>query len=547
MTVFERNNGPELSISDEPWIPVVRAGSSDPELVSLRHFLLDAGQLSSLAEANPITRAALWRFLISMAYLVIDFQSQQQGVDDKRGRRKLVKAASESTTGFDPGSVEAVLDRWGESLFVFHPDKPFFQDPGLATDSSQKKPLGPLAITPFLPGDSSSRWGVNVEDAKVVNRPELVRRLITCWFYTPAGNSSRRRDPKSGTESKRVLSAAAANFPSLTNIFRVGGTVAESLCGNMVDEYFPMGRADGVPAFLDIGNLTIRTEEPHPLYSCTLSASTALVVGSSPGDEHFGTNFLRGSTIFDGRYDDPAARLGNLGLADDPHVIYLDNPKHKANHPRLNLSGSFASLPSFTLKLNELALNEASATRWGVARASRTVLGDKLGPPDLELVQIEQGGTGSGRTIVGAQLMRTSASRLGPALSSDDPVLARTRSTEVIDVLDPLLGDRQSARTYFRYALRRTIDEKGSGGIQELLRTASQDLLSQVGLSVAEVVQQISDNGVDSIDLLDQKRRWRRIVMELFEDYAGPFRLSQTGASRYWNAHGYLSAKLNEV
>jgi len=538
---FARNAGPEFNLTEDPWIPLTRLGEARPELVGLREALSDAPQFSALAEGNPITNAALLRFLTAMAYLVVDEASEH----DPRVARRQLRAARNAGSGFHRDAVEMVLEQWSDRLWLFHPQHPFCQDPRLAEDTSMPAPLGPLAVTPYLPGDSSAAWGVNLTDARSVGLDEAARLLLANWFYTPAGNSARRTCPDSGIQSKRVASASGANFPSLTNIFRAGANLFETLAGNLVSRHLPAGDPDAVPAFLRVSELTLLLEQIPPLYGATLSAATALIIGSNSGDTRLAANFLRGSTLFDGSYDNVAKRFTDLGLSHDPHVLYVENPQNKPNHPRQNVSGSLTSLPRFSLDVANKIV-EDGLPKPGVFGRRNTLL-PRDGPNDLLFVQIVQGGTASNRTIAGVETIRIAAGDVSPYSAIDDDSAMAEANRQVALVLEPLLAPTQSALSALRQGVRQAIDPEARSIPAALLDALRDDFYAAIGMSVNDAIRGVT-NGTATPERAEARRaQWIGEVLSVFERHAGVYRYSQSSASRYWRARSALTTKLRKV
>ncbi len=533
----ERNVGPEFNLIEEPWIPLNRIGQNEPELVGLREALLRAPQFSGLAEGNPVTKASLLRFLTAMTYLVVDEWAEQ------RDGRRLVRSALADGSGFSAEAVESVLAAWQDRLWLFHPDYPFCQDPRMADDTSMRAPLGPLAITPYLPGDSSSRWGINLADAESVSCDEAARLLLANWFYTPAGNSARRVKTAEET-SKRVASAAGANFPSLTNIFRAGVTLFETLVSNLLRSHEVKGDERAVPAFLRVTELTVEYETLPPLYAATLSAATGLIVASEPGAATLGDNFLRGSTLFDGSYQDVAKRFTELPLSSDPHVLYLNNPQNKDNHPRQNVSGSMVALPRFCLDVAK-QITSGELQKPGVL-ARRNLLAGQEAADELTFIQVSQGGTASSRTIEGAEELRVPGAQVSPLSALEDEPAQRL-SDEVQQQLEPLLAPSKSAMSYLRYAVRHAIDPNAKSIPDGILSSVRDDFYASVGLSVSRAVEELTTGQTSPERREAMRQEWSRQVLEVFDRHAGTYRYSQSSAPRFWRARDSLSFNLRKV
>ncbi len=533
----ERNHGPEFNLLHEQWIPLNRRGRNEPELVGLRDALVDAPEFVGLAEGNPITKASLLRFLTAMSYLVLDeWANHGDG-------RSVLDEASRTGKGFPAEAVDRVMTRWEDRLWLFHPDYPFCQDPRMAEDTSMKAPLGPLAITPYLPGDSSSRWGINLADAESVRLDEAARLLLANWFYTPAGNSARR--VKSAEEtSKRVASAAGANFPSLTNIFRTGPTLFDTLTSNLLRSHEIRGDDRAIPAFLRVTELTVRYEEFPPLYAATLSAATSLIVDSAPGAPALRQNFLRGSTLFDGTYKDVAKRFTELPLSADPHVLYLNNPQNKDNHPRQNVSGSMIALPRFCLDVAK-QVTSGELQKPGVL-ARRSLTARRSAADELLFIQISHGGTASSRTIEGAEELRIPGSQVSPLSSLDDEP-ARSRSEDVQQQLEPLLAPSKSALSSLRLAVRQAIDPDSRSLPDGILSAVRDDFYATVGLSVSRAVEEMTNGEATDERRSEMRRQWSSQVLEVFDRHAGSYRYSQSSAPRFWRARDYLSSNLRKV
>lgn len=535
---FSRNLGPEFSLVNEPWIPVTRFGSNEPELVSLRTAFVEAPRFTGLAEGNPMTKAALLRFLTSMAYLVLD--AWADGAD---GSVHLRKALESDDDGFDGNAIDDVMSSWADRLWLFHPEYPFCQDPRMAGDTSMKQPLGPAAITPYLPGDSSSRWGVNMSDAGSVKLDQVPGLLLNNWFYTPAGNSATRVSSDRGV-SKRVASASGANFPNLTNIFRSGHSLFHTLGSNLLTSLQPRGDDAATPAFLRVPELTIAYESFHPLYAATLSAATSLIVETAPGQMVLGKNFLRGSTLFDGTYNDVAKRFTALPLASDPHVLYLKNPQNKDNHPRLNVSGSMVSLPRFCLDVAQRQIDQ-EVQHSGVFNL-RNLAGRTSAARELLFVQVKQGGTGSSRTIEGVEDFLIPGGQVSAITELEDDTKADSAALRVQEALEPLLAPSKSALSYLIAAVRAAIDPNSKSIPDGISSAVRNDFYATIGLTVNTLIEDITLGQSTPERRAAQRKEWREQVLEVFDRHAGRYRFSQSSVARYWQARSSLSVNLRK-
>jgi len=103
----------------ERWIPV-RLLDGTFDTVSLAGALTGAGDIAGLADAHPMAEVATLRLLVAITQAAI------KGPASERARRELYEA------GYPHAAVERYLAEHAGAFDLFHPTRPFFQDPDLA-------------------------------------------------------------------------------------------------------------------------------------------------------------------------------------------------------------------------------------------------------------------------------------------------------------------------------------------------------------------------------------------------------------------------------
>ena len=256
---------PRYDLGTEPWIPVhTRDGNA--AVLGLGDVLLRAHELADLAEPNPLTRAALRRYLTAITALLV----HRRGADHEQWSARL-----RVNTGFDPEQVHALLAAQADHLWLYHPATPFLQDRRLITAMLQPKLMPVAELVAHLPGETEAAWFTKRTDpdaAAGLTNAEAARALATRWFYTLNGNSA-DVDTSAGKVSAQAGSAFAEGPAPLTHVFRVSetslfATLLRNLTTELVEGVSPAWADPARPSPADPELIHTTAPTTPPILSC---------------------------------------------------------------------------------------------------------------------------------------------------------------------------------------------------------------------------------------------------------------------------------------
>lgn len=115
---------PSFDLVDRPWLPCLVSGEARPRDLSLREMLARAPDIVELSAPSPLETVALHRLLLAVLHRVYPVDTTDAWGDLWEAGRFYM----------DP--VNRYLDRWRDRLDLFHPQRPFFQTPGLPEGSA---------------------------------------------------------------------------------------------------------------------------------------------------------------------------------------------------------------------------------------------------------------------------------------------------------------------------------------------------------------------------------------------------------------------------
>jgi len=190
---------PAFDLLDRPWIPVARHGGT--LRVGLRTLLTEAHQLQDLAVPVPPAAAMLWRVLYALAARVTGLAEPDIAADAWHARRGQVLAEGR----FDPERVGAYLDRVAYRFDLFHPERPWLQDPRLRTQSPRSAGVDKLVLG--RPAGNNQVWFDHHHHGNRQPLPaaEATWHLLAQLGYGPAGTGAIRTVP--GAAPSKTLRA----------------------------------------------------------------------------------------------------------------------------------------------------------------------------------------------------------------------------------------------------------------------------------------------------------------------------------------------------
>jgi CRISPR system Cascade subunit CasA len=162
-----------FNVLDEPWIPCTRDDRSLPELMSVRAVLAQAASLRRIVDPRPTCAIAMHRFLLALLHRAL------QGPR----RREVWREVWHQRT-WDLAALDAYMSRWHPHFYLFDPDHPFYQTPGL--DPSRAVPINTLAHDRASDVNSPMIFDHQLEGA-MVTPGEVVRLLLGHQHFATQG------------------------------------------------------------------------------------------------------------------------------------------------------------------------------------------------------------------------------------------------------------------------------------------------------------------------------------------------------------------------
>lgn len=331
---------PRTDLANMPWIPVVRMGSK-VESIGVAELLATAHTISDIGESDPLTRAALRRYLSALAARLVHLAGPAPTVS----WRKRVDDAG----GFTASEVSTLLADQADYLYLYHPVSPFMQDGRFLDDRHPFDKNWPTSsdelLTP-LPGAMSRAWAFKPGDPGLgagLLWDVAGRALVTRWYYGLSGNGG------GGDMGGAFPNGTAA--ASMTHVFRVDprglfGSLLRNLPREVVDlRATPMTG----PAWMDRHR---PSSGGDGLYLYTTTATSSLLAMPDEGD--------RIRLVLRGSIDDP---LGSKEVRKAAKRAARDADPHRIQR----IPGSNGKpLSDVRLSATEPALRRLAVLRRGV-------------------------------------------------------------------------------------------------------------------------------------------------------------------------------------
>ncbi|WP_081706426.1 type I-E CRISPR-associated protein Cse1/CasA [Nocardia sp. CNY236] len=186
------------------------------DTVGLRELFTRAHKISDLAVGLPPAAAGLRRILTVMAARITGLDTPGKA-SRWFARRNDVFAQGH----FDLERVEDYFDEYSERFFLFHPERPFLQDPRLSQDCSAPSGLNKLVFG--RPSGNNQPWMSHHHDKLPVPVPveDAVLHLVAQLYYGAPGRCTTRT--VEGRSEANMTSGPARGLvsyhPTGTNLF----------------------------------------------------------------------------------------------------------------------------------------------------------------------------------------------------------------------------------------------------------------------------------------------------------------------------------------
>ncbi|MFJ3799937.1 type I-E CRISPR-associated protein Cse1/CasA [Streptomyces sp. NPDC090088] len=296
---------PQFPTDKEPWIPVLFLDGHQEDL-GWRQVLLRAHTIEDLALPLPPAASAVLRTLVAMAARISGLDDPHLSAGEwARRRRDLLK----NPDGFDPARVEAYFDHHVWDLF--HPERPFLQDPRLAEQCTERAGVNKLVFG--RPEGNNLAWlsPHTDTDPQPVPSGQALWHLLIHHYYGASGQCSART-----TSAGRQSGAKAGPLRAALSFHPLGRTLYETLLAGLPKPSRPWpGAQDRCPWEEPLPD---PDAPPPPVTSparlLTGRSCHALLLISSPDGRHVTDAYVTWAT----QSKLPAA---------DPYLIYHVDPK----------------------------------------------------------------------------------------------------------------------------------------------------------------------------------------------------------------------------
>ncbi|WP_213456977.1 type I-E CRISPR-associated protein Cse1/CasA [Rhizomonospora bruguierae] len=205
---------PSFDLIEAPWL-LVRQGSRTM-MVGLRELYLRAHEFDDLVVPVPPAASGLWRILYAITARIT-------GLDDPaawQGRQGDTLCSGH----LDPDRVAAYFDEHRGSFDLFHPERPWLQDPRLAAQCPKSSGVNKLVFD--RPAGNTQVWfGHHTDlDPVLVPAAEAAWHLVAQLYYGASGRCSSRE-----VDGQKLANSNAGPLRSSMSYHPLGQNLFESL------------------------------------------------------------------------------------------------------------------------------------------------------------------------------------------------------------------------------------------------------------------------------------------------------------------------------
>lgn len=222
----------EFDLLREPWVPVMD-GACEVKEVSLTDALVHAHEYRELAGELSTQNVALLRLLLAVMHAVferVDADGNDSPITDAGIAVERWQTLWENGR-LPEKPIKDYLEAHGESFWLFHPERPFYQVPGaeIGTEYKASKMNGSMSESSNKVRLFPERTG---EDKNQLTYAEAARWLL----YVNGFDDTSSKASKSGKESNggSLPSVGAGWLGKIGNVFVCGDNLFETLMLNFV-------------------------------------------------------------------------------------------------------------------------------------------------------------------------------------------------------------------------------------------------------------------------------------------------------------------------
>jgi CRISPR system Cascade subunit CasA len=224
MTQQEHSNHAGYALVERPWLPVRAAGGAPAPAVGLSELLFRAHEFSDIELPIPPASAQLWRMLTLLAARVTGLDSSDDVGAWYRARRRVLDAGA-----FDRSRVVAYFASLPGRFDLFHPERPWLQDPRLREQCAKASGVNKLAWGRTA-GQNQVWLGGHHHDLAPVPLPpdEAAWHLLATLGYGPSGRCTSRT-----VDGRSEANSTAGPLRGTVSFHPLGRTLFESLVLNI--------------------------------------------------------------------------------------------------------------------------------------------------------------------------------------------------------------------------------------------------------------------------------------------------------------------------
>lgn len=195
----------------ETWLPVSQG--EETKRVGLLDLFIKAHKFDDLVVPVPPAASGLWRILYAITARITGLDTARRW--DDRQAEWLDRGA------FDHDHVTAYFDRFPEAFDLFHPNRPWLQNPALAAQCPKSSGINKLVFN--RPAGNTQVWFGHYTDIDPVPlpAPEAAWYLIAQLYYGASGRCTTREvdGQKLANSNAGPLRAAMSYHPIGRNLF----------------------------------------------------------------------------------------------------------------------------------------------------------------------------------------------------------------------------------------------------------------------------------------------------------------------------------------
>ncbi|MFD0883240.1 type I-E CRISPR-associated protein Cse1/CasA [Streptosporangium algeriense] len=166
-----------------------QAQPGQPSKLGLRDLLVRAHEIEALAITPPPALSAVYRLLYALTARIAGLDESPQGLADWLDRREEIFGDP-----LNAGEVDVYFAEHAGRFDLFHPERPFLQDPRLSDPKVCPKSAGVNKLALGRPAGNNSVWFGHHWDASPVPvpTPDAFLSLLIWLYYGPSGRCATR-------------------------------------------------------------------------------------------------------------------------------------------------------------------------------------------------------------------------------------------------------------------------------------------------------------------------------------------------------------------